>query len=292
LPVRVAGNLLSAEVMAEGSTVRLHLESRPQALTIVRGMLGGVAELLALDPELLDDLKTSVSEACNNVVLHAYDGEPGPMDVGVFVAGDRLRVTVEDRGAGMPAPASGADAQSGIGLSVIRALTEQVQLLPRDGGGTAVQMDFAGRRDDQRLFSPPPPAAPEISFAPAQDGEVVISLSPVTLLAAVLGRLARTLAATAHFSLDRFSDVYLVTDTLAAHAASAAAGERIEARLTARDRRLQVTVGPFRKGTGSRLEVRTTDRAASPLVLLSDEVSVRPAGDAESLQVVVIDHRR
>jgi serine/threonine-protein kinase RsbW len=55
--------------------VRLRLESRPQTLTIVRGMLGGVAELLAIDPELLDDLKTSVSEACNNVVLHAYAGK-------------------------------------------------------------------------------------------------------------------------------------------------------------------------------------------------------------------------
>ena len=54
---------------------------------------------------------------------------------------------------------------------------------------------------------------------------MVVSLSPVTLLAAVLGRLARTLAATAHFSLDRFSDVYLITDTLAAHAATAAADD-------------------------------------------------------------------
>ncbi len=54
----------------------------------------------------------------------------------------------------------------------------------------------------------------------------MVSLSPVTLLTGVLGRLARTLAATAHFSLDRFSDVYLVTDTLAAHAAAAAVGDR------------------------------------------------------------------
>jgi len=108
----------------------------------------------------------------------------------------------------------------------------------------------------------------------------------------VLGRLARTLAATAHFSLDRFSDVYLVTDTLAAHAASAADAQRIEVHLTAQDRRLELIVGPFRKGTGSRLDVRSSEHPASPLVLLSDEVSVREAGDAELLQVVVIDHRR
>jgi serine/threonine-protein kinase RsbW len=279
-------------VSTAGSTVRLRLESRPQTLTIVRGMLGGVAELLAIDPELLDDLKTSVSEACNNVVLHAYGGEPGPMEVGLFIGQDRIRVTVTDRGVGMIAPPATADAGQGIGLSVIRALTESVRFASAPNDGTEVQMDFAVNREGKQLLTAPAVASPDGDLPVAQEGEVVVSLSPVTLLPGVLGRLARTLAATAHFSLDRFSDVYLVTDTLAAHAASAAAGERIEARLRAEDRRLELVVGPFRKGTGSRLEIRSTDHPASPLVLLSDQVAVEPAGEAESLRVLVIDHRR
>jgi serine/threonine-protein kinase RsbW len=281
-------------VTTESSTVRLRLESRPQTLTIVRGMLGGVAELLALDPELLDDLKTSVSEACNNVVLHAYGGEAGPMEVGLFVTEDHVRVTVTDRGVGMPAPPPPGDVSQGIGLSVIRALTQDVQFSSAPDGGTEVRMDFAVRREGRKLFKAPPPATPDADMTAGGDGEVAVSLSPVTLLPGVLGRLARTLAATAHFSLDRFSDVYLVTDTLAAHAASAAAGERIEARLTAGDRRLELVVGPFRAGTGSRLDVRSSDHPASPLVLLSDQVSIKPTdhGDAELLHVVVIDHRR
>jgi serine/threonine-protein kinase RsbW len=279
-------------VIAEGSTVRLRLESRPQTLTIVRGMLGGVAELLSIDPELLDDLKTSVSEACNNVVLHAYGGEAGPMEVGLFVAEDQFSVRVCDEGVGMPAPQLAGDVSQGIGLSVIRALTEEVQFSSAPGGGTEVRMDFAVRRDGRKLFTPPAPASADENLTPSGEGEVVVSLSPVTLLPGVLGRLARTLAATAHFSLDRFSDVYLVTDTLAAHASSAAEGQRIQARLTAEDRRLELVVGPFRKGTGSRLDVRATDHPASPLVLLSDQVSVQDAGEAEQLRVVVIDHRR
>jgi serine/threonine-protein kinase RsbW len=281
-------------VTTESSTVRLRLESRPQTLTIVRGMLGGVAELLALDPELLDDLKTSVSEACNNVVLHAYGGEAGPMEVGLFMTEEHVRVTVTDRGVGMPAPPPPGDVGQGIGLSVIRALTQDVEFSSAPDGGTEVRMDFAVRRDGRKLFNAPPAATPDADMTAGGDGEVAVSLSPVTLLPGVLGRLARTLAATAHFSLDRFSDVYLVTDTLAAHAASAAAGERIEARLTARDRRLELVLGPFRAGTGSRLDVRSSDHPASPLVLLSDQVSVKPteAGDAELLHVVVIDHRR
>jgi serine/threonine-protein kinase RsbW len=280
--------------MAEGSTVRLRLQSRPQTLTIVRGMLGGVAELLSIDPELLDDLKTSVSEACNNVVLHAYGGDAGPMEVGLFVTEDHFSVRVSDQGVGMPAPPPAGDVSQGIGLSVIRALTEDVQFSSAPGGGTEVRMDFTVRRDGRKLFQAPPPASEDADMTPADDGdaEVVVSLSPVTLLPGVLGRLARTLAATAHFSLDRFSDVYLVTDTLAAHAASAADGSRIEARLGAADRRLELVVGPFRKGTGSRLDVQATDHPASPLVLLSDQVAVQEAGDAELLRVVVIDHRR
>jgi serine/threonine-protein kinase RsbW len=258
-------------------------------------MLGGVAELLSIDPELLDDLKTSVSEACNNVVLHAYGGEAGPMEVGLFITEDHFSVRVSDEGVGMPSPPPAGDVSQGIGLSVIRALTEDVQFSSAPGGGTEVRMDFSVRRDGRKLFEAPPAASQDADMMPGADdpeGEVIVSLSPVTLLPGVLGRLARTLAATAHFSLDRFSDVYLVTDTLAAHAANAAEGERIEARLTAADRRLELLVGPFRKGTGSRLDVQATDHPASPLVLLSDQVAVQDSGDSEQLRVVVIDHRR
>ena len=247
---------------------------------------------MTIDPELLDDLKTSVSEACNNVVLHAYGGEAGPMEVGLFVGEEQFTVVVADRGVGMPSPPPAGDVSQGIGLSVIRALTDDVRFSSAPGGGTEVQMDFAVRREGRRLFAAPPPATPDGELEPTTEGEVVVSLSPVTLLPGVLGRLARTLAATAHFSLDRFSDVYLVTDTLAAHAASAADGQRIEARLTAEDRRLELVVGPFRKGTGSRLDVQATDHPASPLVLLSDQVTVQDAGESELLRVVVIDHRR
>ena len=46
-----------------------------------------------MDPELLDEPETSVSEACNNVVLHAYNGQPGPMAVQLFVQDDSFLVS-------------------------------------------------------------------------------------------------------------------------------------------------------------------------------------------------------
>jgi anti-sigma regulatory factor (Ser/Thr protein kinase) len=284
-----AGHQVKAGVTTDSPTVRLDLESKPQTLTVVRGMLGGVAEPLALDAELLDDLKTAVSEACNNVVLHAYAGEPGPMDVRLFVDERRIRVTVSDRGVGLPP--SAADRTEGIGLSVIRALTEEMTLSPGPGGGTVVQMDFAADRDGKRLLRLPTAAGPGLGWDRMAEDEVVLSLSPVTLLTGVLGRLARALAATAHFSLDRFSDVYLVTDTIAAHAVRAASGPRIDARLSAAERRLQLAVGPFRPGESEALRSPRGDPSPSPLTLLSDEVWLRRDGDGELLNVVVIDRR-
>jgi serine/threonine-protein kinase RsbW len=280
-------------VTSQAPIVGLYVQGTPQSLTLVRGMLSGVAEQLAMDPELLDDLKTSVSEACNNVVLHAYADAPGPMDVELFVdVDDSVMVSVRDRGVGLSDPPAAIvnDGAGGLGVSVMQALTRDLQLIAREGGGTEVLMRFDGHRDDRPLFTMPPPPTADTQLIPvAQDGpdEVTVSVSPVALLPSVLGRVARTVAATAHFSLDRFSDVYLITDALAAYAGHAAAGDRITARLTASERRLWLSLGPFRRGTGSLLEAR----APSPLSMLADEVTVSQWGADDAVELVVLDGR-
>lgn len=271
----------------ESPSVRLDLESRAQTLTIVRGMLGGLAEQLAVDPELLDDLKTAISEACNNVVLHAYGDEPGPMRVRMYMDDRQIRVEVEDDGIGVEPDV--VDRAEGIGLSVMRALTSEMDVHVGPQGGTLVRMWFATERAGKTLLRRPAAASPDDGWVRERGDEVVLSISPVTLLTGVLGRLARTLAATAHFSLDRFSDVYLVTDTISAHAIRAASGLRVGARLSAAERRLDLSVGPFRTGTS---ELLRGDPSQSPLELLSDEVSVEIDGSGELLHVIVIDHRR
>jgi serine/threonine-protein kinase RsbW len=282
-------------VNAPGPIVGLQLESRPQTLTIVRGMLSGVAELLEMDAELLDDLKTATSEACNNVVLHAYGAHTGPMQIRVFADADALRVVVADRGTG-PGDAQGPSTDGfpeGIGVSVIRALAREATFSGRPGGGTEVAMSFGAERDGRRLFAAPHAAvAGDLGEAALHENELGLTLSPISLLTGVLGRLARTLAAAAHFSLDRFSDVYLVTDALAAHAADAADGERILAHLSAGERRLELVLGPFAPGTGAALTVAGADPLSSPLAMLADEVSVIDGDGEESLRVVVVDHRR
>ena len=277
---------------ADGPIVGLRLQSRPQTLTLVRGMLSGVAELLEMDAELLDDVKTAVSEACNNVVLHAYGEGSGPMEVRVFAGADELCVTVDDRGSGFDGVPDASDGGHGIGVSVIRALARDAAFTSRPGGGAEVTMRFDAHREGRSLFAAPRPAGPDIAFAPDGDDDLGLTLSPISLLTGVLGRLARTLAATAHFSLDRFSDVYLVTDTLAAHATSAATSDRVVARLRAGERRLELVLGPFTPGSSASLADRDADRMSSPLAALADEVTVVDDGGSETIRVVVVDHRR
>jgi serine/threonine-protein kinase RsbW len=280
-------------VSTEASSVTLELDSKPETLTLVRGMLGGVGELLAIDPELLDDLKTAVSEACNNVVLHAYPEGLGPLTVVLSVWVDGIEVIVRDQGCGISDTARPDEHQHGIGLPVIRALTERSEFRPLSDGGTEVTMMFRALRDGKRLFELPAEAAPDAGWNGQLDGDAVVSVSPVALLPGVLGRLARALAASARFSRDRFSDVYLVTDAIAAHAATAASAKRIAFSITAGERRLEITAGPFQPG--SAVELSGDAEAGgprSPLSLLSDELAIDSVDGAELLRVVMIDHRR
>ena len=276
----------------EAPLVSLELESRPETLTLVRGMLAGVAERLAMDPELLDDLKTAVSEACNNVALHAYPDGPGPLSVLLGSGADWIEVIVRDEGLGISERATSDDRVQGVGLPVIRALTEQSEFRRRPGGGTEVWMLFDGRRAGKRLFESPPDAAPADGWAKNLQGDAVVSISPVPLLGGVLGRLSRALAANARFSLDRFSDVYLVTDAIAAHADKAAAGKRIAFAISAGGRRLELLVGPFRHGSGAELSEVPPGVPRSPLAMLGDELELIPTAGLELLRLIMVDHRK
>ncbi|HTU87151.1 MAG TPA: ATP-binding protein [Solirubrobacteraceae bacterium] len=277
----------------ESPAVRLELDSRPETLTLVRGVLAGVAELIGLDPELLDDLKTAVSEACNNVVMHAYDGETGPLIVRMYIDAEAIEVVVVDRGSGLPPLAPADETVRGVGLSVIRALAERAEFRAVPDGGTEVRMAFAGQRDGKPLFHLPSRPGPDDQDSGWLAGDAVVSLSPISLLAGVLGRVARALAARARFSLDRFSDVYLVTDAIAAHAGRAANGSRMSFAISTDTQRLELTIGPFLAGSGEQLSHQAPDySAASALTMLSDELEVRQDESGEVLYVVMVDRRR
>src|SRR5579871_4492474 len=90
---------MSGEI--DSAWVRLELTSRPEAARLVRSMSSAAGEALEFEPELLSDVNTAVAEACNNVILHAYEDQPGPMSVELNVRGGNVEVVVRDRGCGI-----------------------------------------------------------------------------------------------------------------------------------------------------------------------------------------------
>jgi serine/threonine-protein kinase RsbW len=126
------------------SDVRLSLPARPENIPVIRHVLGAFAEALELSPELIEDMRLAVTEASSNVVRHAYAGEaPGPIDVVVEPNGDRLDVIVSDRGRGMgPSPDVNGP---GLGLPLIAALADSLELEDSPIRGNQVRMSFAPR---------------------------------------------------------------------------------------------------------------------------------------------------
>ena len=125
--------------------VQLTLPARAENVAVVRHALGGLGEALELDPQLLSDVKLAVTEACTNVVVHAYANGEGPMEVAATVEDAALRVTVRDEGIGiLPRPDSPG---LGLGLPLIATLTESLELGRAPDERTEVAMVFRLDRD-------------------------------------------------------------------------------------------------------------------------------------------------
>jgi anti-sigma regulatory factor (Ser/Thr protein kinase) len=120
--------------------LELSLPARAENVAVVRHVLGGVGDVLGLDPEVLDDIRLAVSEACANVVVHAYPDSEGLLVVRVFTRDDAVAVSVRDHGAGM-APRTDSPGL-GVGLPLIASLTRTLELSASPGGGTEVRMAF------------------------------------------------------------------------------------------------------------------------------------------------------
>jgi anti-sigma regulatory factor (Ser/Thr protein kinase) len=135
---------MSATVPPE---VLLVMPARPEGVGVVRQALAGVADALDFDATVLADMKMAVTEACTNVVVHAYD-EEGMLEVEMLAGEDGLTIVVRDHGSGIqPRPARAGAPALGLGLPLIAALSDAFELRGSAGVGTEVRMTFAYSRE-------------------------------------------------------------------------------------------------------------------------------------------------
>lgn len=274
--------------VSEAPDMRLVMPNRAENVAIVRQALTGIAEAMELEDPLLSDIKTAVSEACNNVVLHAYEDGDGPLEVYICPAEEELDIVVSDGGRGIqPHPREPADGEiQGVGLSLIQALTQRVEVRGAPGEGTQVRMGFhveggpehpgEGREAAEQVH---PPA-----------GETVVSVTAGALAAPVLSRVVAMLAARAGFSVDRLSDAQLVSDAIAAHAPAAIVGRHIHVGADVDEGQLALRVGPLEPGGGRQL-IGASALAGMPALLeqLADFAEVEASPDGDELHLRLLD---
>lgn len=126
------------------SDIRLTLPARPENVAVVRHVLGALSDALGLPVALTEDIRLAVTEACTNVVRHAYPDGDGAIDVVVRTEGAALEVIVADAGRGMgPSPDTSGP---GLGLPLIAALTDSVRVERTAHAGSRMTMSFVRAR--------------------------------------------------------------------------------------------------------------------------------------------------
>jgi anti-sigma regulatory factor (Ser/Thr protein kinase) len=132
---------VSSEIASE-NRFQLRVPATAEHLPIVRQAMRAFLEADGVTDERIEDVLLAVTEACANVVQHAYRDDDGTGDVDLIAAiGDgAVTVTVVDSGLGF---APRVDSPGlGLGLPVMAALATRLEISTRDEGGTVVEMAF------------------------------------------------------------------------------------------------------------------------------------------------------
>ena len=129
----------------------MHLEfpSRSSNEAFARSAVAAFAA--QLDPTLdeLGDIKTAVSEAVTNCIVHAYPNELGPIFIKAKIIGDNvLDITVKDRGCGIadieqarkPMFTTGGEERSGMGITIMESFMTEFRIQSTLHKGTSVHM--------------------------------------------------------------------------------------------------------------------------------------------------------
>jgi len=134
-----------AIIDAQDRSVRLIIPAKAEYITLGRLALTAIARVRPLSEETLSDLKLALTEACTNSVRHAYrEGRAGKVEIVYEIEPDRLAVEVTDDGEGFePADLVGEGngdlSEGGLGIAIIRALADEVEIGERESGGSRLR---------------------------------------------------------------------------------------------------------------------------------------------------------
>ncbi len=133
--------------MKKLNEMKLTVESRSVNESFCRVAVSAFA--CELDPtvEELSDIKTAVSEAVTNCIVHAYSSVNGKIYITATLYPDNMMcIKIRDRGVGIadvskarePLFTTGGDDRSGLGFSVMECFSDKLKVTSKEGRGTTV----------------------------------------------------------------------------------------------------------------------------------------------------------
>ena len=204
----------------------LHMPADQDTLPVVRQALRSLGESVDADTESLEDAELAVTEACANAVEHAYQGDPGDIEVSFLPEESQLRVSVADRGIGIPEEIVSRGEGRGYGLPMIESIATSVEFAGRDG--TQVRMAFPLGRSETATVDG---AAPGVE--PAER---------------ILRRLVAVVAAQQDMSTERVMEGLLLAELVARNALRYLVGDKVQVHIDQVGSGFELKVGPLEQG--------------------------------------------
>ena len=131
------------------NTMELRLPSLSINEGFARSVVGAFATQLNPTLEEVADIKTAVSEAVTNAIVHAYPDSIGEIVISASLSGQTLEVSISDKGVGISDieqarqpffSTAGDESRSGMGFTVMETFMDEVTVISAPGEGTTVKM--------------------------------------------------------------------------------------------------------------------------------------------------------
>ena len=135
--------------MRVSNYIKLEFPSKSVNEGYARSAVAAFAAQLDPTMEELGDIRTAVSEAVTNAIVHAYPDSIGTIWLKArIVDDDLLEITVRDKGRGIPDVdqamqplfTTGGEERSGMGFTIMESFTDRLKVRSSPGKGTAVPM--------------------------------------------------------------------------------------------------------------------------------------------------------
>ena len=136
--------------MKAENEMRLVFSSKSVNESFSRTAVAAFVALLDPTVEELSDIRTAVSEAVTNAIVHGYRDTVGAAFLSVRLLLDRrVRIRVRDKGVGIadvalarqPLFTTGGEERAGLGFAVMESFMDRVRVRSRPGAGTTVTLE-------------------------------------------------------------------------------------------------------------------------------------------------------